>query len=567
MNAGAEYDVFMIVPSADLALLRRPAPAMERKQTLRSFCRRRRVPLLATLAVLPLYALWWAVLATGGGDLAAQDAWAGFAERHGSSAYNLFWYGGMHTANYSLISPYLMAAVGVRALTVASGLAATWIAAVLVRRVVPRRPLAPALLAALGLWGNVASGRTTFALGVAFGLAACLYLTEHRTKHLTGRPTQRKRLFLIGSHAALATMASPVAGLFLAVVGAGYALVRRPGPAVALLAPPALVVGATSALFPFQGEQLMPAGRIWIPASLGLAVAVLSPPSWRAARWSGAVYAAGTVLVYLVPSPIGTNVERFAEYAAPVALLAALLAQPRLRPVRRALLVAALVFSAGWTGKKTVDDLKVSTDVPAWAAQTDGVVRALESLGADRTRVEAVPARNHREAVALAPHVHLARGWNRQLDMERARLFYDGSFSAATYRAWLDRWAVGFVVLHDGKPDGYAEEEARLLRERRPDWLVPVWRDAHWEVFRVRDAVPLVSAPGSVVRTSGAELVLRVARPGAVTVRIAYSPWLRVDGGGCLSRAGEFTRLTVSAPGAYRISSEYGPSPAPAARC
>lgn len=559
MNAGAEYDVLMIVPSADLTLLRRPDPATGRSQPFRSFCRRRRTPLLATLAVLPLYALWWAVLATGGGDLAAQDAWAGFAGRHGSSAYNLFWYGGMHTANYSLISPYLMAAVGVRALTVASGLAATWIAAVLVERVLPRRPLAPALLAALGLWGNVASGRTTFALGVALGLAACLYLTEHTAR--------QKRLALTGAYAALATMASPVAGLFLAVVGAGLVLVRRPGPAVALLLPPAVVVGATSVLFPFQGEQLMPAGRIWIPASLGLAVAALSPPSWRAARWSGAVYAAGTVLVYLIPSPIGTNVERFAEYAAPVALLVALLAQPRLRPVRRALLVAALVFSAGWTVKKTVDDLKVSTDVPAWAAQTDGVVRALESLGADRTRVEAVPARNHREAVALAPHVHLARGWNRQLDMERARLFYDGSFSARTYRAWLDRWAVGFVVLHDGKPDGYAEEEARLLRERRPDWLVPVWRDAHWEVFRVRDAVPLVSAPGSVVRTSGAELVLRAARPGTMTVRIAYSPWLRVDGGGCLSAAGEFTRLTVSAPGEYRISSEYGPSPAPAARC
>ncbi|GAA1433363.1 hypothetical protein GCM10009601_55770 [Streptomyces thermospinosisporus] len=86
-----------------------------------------------------------------------------------------------------------------------------------------------------------------------------------------------------------------------------------------------------------------------------------------------------------------------------------------------------------------------------------------------------------------------------------------------------------------------------------------MWRDAHWQVFRVRDAVPLVSAPGTVVRTDGAGLVLRVSRPGEVTVRIAYSPWLRSDGG-CLSRAGQFTRLAVSAPGEYRISSEYGPS-------
>lgn len=549
------YDVSMIVASADLTLIQRPDTVPERRQPFRSVLRRHRLPLLATLPVLPLYALWWAVLATGGGDLAAQDAWAGFAERHGSSAYNLFWYGGMHTANYSLISPYLMAALGVRALTVVSGVAATWTAAVLIGRVRPRKPLAPALLAALGLWCNVASGRTTFALGVAFGLAACLYLTE------------QKRLVLAGAYAALATMASPVAGLFLAVVGAGHVLVRRPGPAMALLLPPAVVVGATSLLFPFHGEQLMPAGRIWIPATLGIAVAVLSPPSWRVVRWSGAVYAAGTVLVYLIPSPIGTNVERFAEYAAPVAFLVALLAQPRMAAVRRGLLVVALVFSMGWTGKKTVDDLKVSTTVPAWAAQTDGVVRALESLGADRTRVEVVPARNHREAVALAPYVHLARGWNRQLDMERARLFYDGSFSEAAYRAWLDRWAVGFVVLHDGKPDGFAEEEARLVRAQRADWLLPVWQDAHWRIYRVRDAVPLVSAPGTVVRTSGAELVLRVPRTGTVTVRIAHSPWLRVDGGGCLSRAGEFTRLTVSAPGEYRISSEYGPSPEPEARC
>jgi hypothetical protein len=50
-----------------------------------------------------------------------------------------------------------------------------------------------------------------------------------------------------------------------------------------------------------------------------------------------------------------------------------------------------------------------------------------------------------------------------------------------------------------------------------------------------------------------------------VTVRVAYSPWLRAEGG-CLERHGEFTRLTVSAPGEYRISSEYGRAPSPA-RC
>ncbi|MGV9283983.1 hypothetical protein [Streptomyces sp. NPDC003730] len=517
---------------------------------------RLRVPLLATLPTLPLYGLWWAFLATGGGDLAAQETWADFAARHGGSAYGLFWYGGMHTANYSLISPYLMAALGVRTVTVASGLAASWLAAVLIRRAGVRRPLWPALLASLALWCNVASGRTTFALGVAFGLAACVPLVRER------------RLARAALYAALATMASPVAGLYLAVVGAGFLLVRDWGRALVLLIPPAAVVGLTTLYFPFTGEQPMPADRIWPPVALGLAVTVLAPRAWRVARWSGAVYAAGTVLTYLVASPVGTNVERFVELFAPAVLLAALLATSRLRRVTSALLAVALVCSVGWVGKKTVDDLRVSTAVPAWAAETDGLVRALDGLGADRTRVEVVPARNHREAAGLAPHVNLARGWNRQLDVERGRLFYDGSFSPAAYRAWLDRWAVGLVVLPLGRPDGPAEAEAALVGDPalRPEWLEPAWQDEHWQVYRVRDAVPLVSAPGTVVTTSGVDLVLRAERPGPVTVKVAWSPWLRADGG-CLTRDGEFTRLTVPAAGEYRISSEYLPSPTMPDRC
>ncbi|GAA5000197.1 hypothetical protein [Streptomyces siamensis] len=544
-----------MVPAEPTALIPvRPDRATARRgRSLRAFGRRHRLPLPATVPMLPLYAVWWVFLATGGGDLAAQEAWAGFAARHGGSAYNLFWYGGMHTADYSLVSPYLMAALGVRTVTVASGLAASWLAAVLIGRAGVRRPLGPALLASLALWCNVASGRTTFALGVAFGLAACVLLTGER------------RGPLAAGYAALATAASPVAGLFLAVLGAAYLAERDRVRACVLLLPPCVVVGATTALFPFTGEQLMPPARVWPPVALGLAVAALAPRGWRVARWSGVVYAAGTVLTYLVASPVGTNVERFAELFAPAVLLAALLAASRLKRLRRALLVVALVFSVAWVGKKTADDLVVSTAVPAWAADTQGVIGALERLGADRGRVEAVPARNHREATALAPHVNLARGWNRQLDMERGRLFYDGTFSEASYRAWLDRWAVGYVVLSSGTPDGYARDEARLVRER-PAWLEPVWSDAHWRVFRVRDAVPLVSAPASVLRSSAADVEVRIPRPGPVTVRIAYSPWLRAEGG-CLAKEGEFTRLTVSEPGEYRISSEYGPPPGRAPSC
>lgn len=520
----------------------------ERKTSLREWRRRHRIPLAATLPTLPLYAVWAAFLATGGGDLAAQYAWARFASEHGAAAYGLFWYGGMHTANYSLISPYLMAAVGVKTVTVASGVAGAWLVATLVERTGIRRPLWPAVLASLAVWCNVASGRTTFALGIAFGFAACLMLVRER------------RVAPAVVCAALATMSSPVAGLFLLVVGAGYFFVRDWGRAAALIVPPVVVVGATTVLFPFTGEQLMPFDRIFPPVIFGIALIVAAPREWRVLRWGAGVYAAGTVLTYLIPSPIGTNVERLAELIAPTALLGALLV-PALTRARRIVLTVALVLSTAWVAQKTADDLTVSTTVPRWAADTQGVVRALERLGADRGRVEVVPARNHREATALAPYVNMARGWNRQLDIERGRLFYDGSFSATTYRAWLDKWAVGYVVLPSGKPDGFAEDEAALVASG-PAWLEPVWRDAHWRVFRVKDAVPMVSRPATVVRSTGSTMVVRVPTGEPVTLRLVYSPWLRAEGA-CLKRHGEFTRLTVSTPGTYEISSGYGPSPSP----
>ncbi|MER5306120.1 hypothetical protein ABT039_42590 [Streptomyces lasiicapitis] len=539
--------------SADLSILPTGSSPTERKnpfRALRTFYRRHRIAVLATAPTLPLYALWAAFLATGGGDLAAQQAWARFADEHGSAAYSLFWYGGMHTANYSLISPYLMAAIGVKTVTVLSGVAGAWLVAVLIERSGVRRPLWPAVLASLAVWCNVASGRTTFALGLAFGLGAVLAV-------LRGR-----RLTVAVICSALATMASPVAGLFLLVAGSGYFFVREWGRALALLAPPVVVVGVTTLLFPFKGEHLMWADRIFPPVFFSLVLVVAGPREWRVLRCGAGVYAAGTVLTYLIPSPIGTNVERLAELVAPALLLAALLS-PALPVMRRMALVTALVLSTAWVAQKTADDLEVSTIVPAWATDTQAVVRELERLGADRGRVEVVPARNHREATALAPYVNMARGWNRQLDIERGRLFYDGSFSATTYRAWLDKWAVGFVVLPSGRPDGPALDEAALVKSG-PKWLEPVWKDKHWRIFRVRNAVPMASAPASVVRSTSTDVVVRVPERGSVSVRIVYSPWLRAEGA-CLKRHGEFTQLTVRAPGTYRISSGYGRSPRPSA--
>lgn len=514
-----------------------------------SWWRRHRVPVVAVAVVLPLYGVWAAVLATGGGDLAAQLAWSGFTARHPGAAYNLSWYGGMHTANYSVFSSYVMAFLGVRTVSVAAGIAGTWFMALLfARRGVPHAVF-PAVLAALALWCNVASGRTTFALGVAVGLVACLYAHRSVTAVVAG---------------ALATMASPVAGLFLVVAGAAYLMDRQWRKGAVLMVPFFAVVGATTVLFPFEGEQPMHANRLWMPIVVCAVLAVAAPVGreWRLLRYGAVVYAVGVLLTYLIASPIGTNVERLLGLVAvPVLFMAVLALVGEKAWARTAVVAVALVLSANWLVDKTVDDLRVSTEVPSWASRTEGVTGELDRLGAGLGRVEVVPARNHREAAVLAPHVNMARGWNRQLDVERGRLFYDGALSPDDYRAWLDRWAVGYVVLHHGQPDGPAEAEAALVRAGQP-WLKQVWQDDGWTIYRVRGARPLVEAPAQVVRGDDAELVVRMPEAGSVTVRLAHSPWLRVRGvdgaqRGCLRQDGEWTRLTVPRAGTYRLDSTY----------
>ncbi|WP_445066000.1 hypothetical protein [Streptomyces sp. SAS_281] len=503
--------------------------------------------MISVAAVLPLYAVWAAFLATGAGDLAAQLAWAGFTARHPGSAYNLSWYGGTHTANYSVFSSYVMAYAGVRTVSVVSGLAATWLLARLFARAGLRRPLPPALLGAFALWCNVASGRTTFALGVAIGLVACRYAHRPVVATIAG---------------ALATMASPVAGLFLVVVGAAYLLDRRWRTGAVLMVPFFAVVGATTLLFPFQGEQPMHADRLCIPVLVCAVFALAAPRTreWRLTRYGAVVYAVGVVLTFLVASPIGTNVERLLGLVAVPLLCAAIFDTVRAGArARTGFLAAVLVITGVWLFQKTASDLRVATPVPAWASHTGGVVAALDRLGADRVRVEVVPARNHREAAVLAPHVNMARGWNRQLDVERGRLFYEGELTPDRYRAWLDHWAVGLVVLHHGRPDGPAEAEAALIRRGLP-WLDQVWEDDGWTVYRVREATPLAPPPATVTTSGDADMVLRMERAGSVTVRVAYSPWLRVRGAGgaCLRQDGEWTRLTVRKAGTYRLDSAYG---------
>ena len=521
--------------------------------TVRRITPRRRAalrPVLAATALAGVLQLFWALfLATDSGDMAAQYAWAQFASAHPGSAYDLAWYGGMHPVSYSVLAPYLMALFGVRATAVAAGTLCAALLARLVVRTGIRRPMPPALCGALALSCNTFSGRTTFGLGLCFALAALLVVHETRG-------TPRARAVAAGLLGVIATASSPVDGLFLLVVVPGLFLYGRRTAAVALAAGPPLVVGATTLLFPFYGVQPFPLAEAALVVAVTGPLALLAPRSWRAVRLGSWVYLVGSLLTLVIPSPVGSNVERLALLFAGMVLLAAAMAT---RGRRAAALWLAFAVALGWQCVQPLTDLQVTVPAAGWTQYAQPLVAELGRLGAGRTRVEVVGAASHVEAATLTPYLELARGWNRQLDVARNPLFYGATLTAGAYYAWLRDWAVGYVVLPRGVAyDEGSVTEARVVIGGQP-WLRPVWSDRHWQVFRVAGAVPMASAPATVLQAGEAQLTVRIPEAGSTLVRVAWSPWLDLPPGspGCLAPDGDWTRLTVTAPGTYRIGASY----------
>jgi MFS family permease len=533
-----------------------------------------------------LHLLWFFAFANSGGDLAAQDAWAEFVGRHPDSAYNLAWYGGMHPVSYSVVSPYLMHVLGVRATMMLSGTLSAGLLTLILchartgplpRRTAGRRHVWPAALAGvLGLFCNAVSGRVTFGLGMLFALATVAVV------FCTPRPWRHRRwakALCAAPLAALATMASPVAGLFLGLVAVALFLQqRRPG-AWALGLGPALVVAVSAWLFPFSGTQPIGITTTLLPVATAVLVYALAPADWRTVRVTCVVYAVAVLLVWAVSSQIGSNITRLPMLFGGVALLAVLpFTEPRSRRWYAVLL--SFTLFAGWVGVSTVNDVVSMKPDAIWARGLAPLVDRLQRTDTGRGRVEVVPASSHAESSALVPYVNLARGWNRQADRERNPLFYDGSLNSVTYREWLRRWAVHHVVLPlHGTPDGEGGRRERELIEGGLPYLKEVWADDNWRMYAVADPTPLADPPARITRADENELTLWVPRAGRYTVRVAHSPWLGLfdaagervpppepDGPnvhGCLTPGEEdawgiaWTVLDAPAAGTYRLAAPY----------
>ncbi|KUO10826.1 MFS transporter [Streptomyces sp. DSM 15324] len=498
-----------------------PRAALDR---LGGFLRRHLVLSVTALSGI-VHLLWFFTFANSGGDLAAQDAWAEFVGRHPDSAYNLAWYGGMHPVSYSVISPYLMSVLGVRTtMMIAGTLSAGLLTLVLLRCRPVRNPVWPALAGVFALLCNAASGRVTFGLGNMFALAAVavVFCWPYRWRY-----KRWAKALCAAPLAALATMGSPVAGLFVGIVAVALFLQKRRPGAWALGLAPTAVVAVSAWLFPFSGTQPMSFASASLPLLYSAVVFAVVPRDWKTVRITAAVYGLGVLGVWLISSQIGSNITRLAMLFSGVVLAAALpFAVPRSRKWY-VIVVASLGF-VGWIGFKSVDDVIRTTPAASWARELAPLVNELQGVGAEKGRVEVVPARSHREASALAPYVNLARGWNRQADMERNPLFYDDTLNSANYHEWLQRWAVHYVVVPKEALDGDGGERERELVQRGLPYLEQIWGDANWQLFKVTDPAPMAEPDAVVERAEQGEMTIDVEKAGRVLIRIPYSPWLSV---------------------------------------
>jgi hypothetical protein len=474
-------------------------------------------------------------------DLAAAAFRSDLFENHGLLIYNAQWYGGHHLLAYSLLSPPLGAWLGPMLL----GAICTVISVVLFERIVALEfggsaARAGALTFAVTAGASLLVGRIAFQLGMALGLLA-VYLA------------QRNRWALACLAAALSAVGSPLAGLFLALAATAWTLATRSWIRGALLVGSSLVP-ALVLQYAFREGGTFPYARIsWLQAvATGVACLVALPRLEKPLRYGFALFLGLSLFAYAVSSPLGGNVNRVGTIFAGPLLVCALWGY------RNWVMFAVAQLAFAWAIQPVVRDLPDAGGAITEASYYAPLRAELASLHRP-LRVEIPPTRNHWEGVYIGEHFMIARGWERQLDQKYAHLFYGTVVTPSNYRHYLAHNAVQYVALSDAPSDFASKSEADLLRKAPPSYLRPIWSNAHWRLFEVRDAAPLLVGPGRLVGVTPDTFTIVASRGGRFVMRLRYSPyWAVVQGSGCVTSAkGGWTKVTLRRPGVARVGMRF----------
>jgi hypothetical protein len=552
-----------------------------------------RPPVVALAVAIPLAVVYLAVEPPSG-DLAAATYRSDLFARVGLTLWDNGWYGGHYLPGYSLLAPALGALAGNRLLLALCTIAAAGLFGLIAQRVFGMAGARVAAASfALGASVTMLSGRVAFTLGLALGLLAVVAL-QHRRRFSAA-------LVLT----LLASLASPVAGAFLALGGVAYALAGMDNRALQqqVLGRRLALVGAAddswrqlwhglaiaaaglvpivmfALAFPEGGYEPFAPSVFW-PGVAGVALIALLLPRFdddrsretlacgehprfdqqpRAARvltWGAWLYALALVGSFVLHTPVGSNAARLGELFAAPLVAGALWERHRL-----ALLILAPLLLY-WQLETPINDVSELVGDPsvnaAYYAPLLGELRH-RAHGAP-LRVEVPQTGAHWESVHLPEHgsILLARGWERQLDTRYAALFYVPTLTPAAYREWLYENAISYVALPDVRLDFSGTAEGRLIAHGLP-YLHEVWRSPHWRLFAVAGAPGLAAAPARLTSVDADSFTLATPRAGSYEVRVRYTPyWALQQGQGCVrSAAGGWTTVQARTAGTIRVGIDF----------
>jgi hypothetical protein len=304
--------------------------------------------------------------------------------------------------------------------------------------------------------------------------------------------------------------------------------------------------------FPEGGVFPFVASAFWPTFAAAVAVALAAPREWRAVRVGAALYAVVALAAFAIPTPLGGNAARLGTlFAAPVAALA-------LWPHRRGPLALLALPIAYWALQPAVRDWLRAHDDPS----TEAAFHAPVAQFAQRrqpARVEVPFTQSHGEAHHLAAVAPIARGWERQLDVERNELFYEGRLTPGRYAAWLRENAIAYVAVPLGLPMDASAEEEKTLALSHPQSLREVARTDRWRIFATTDPQPLATPPATLTELKPEGFVLNAPQPGVTVVRVRFTPyWALLEGEGCVEPApGGWTRVRVRDAGRVEVGTRF----------
>lgn len=471
------------------------------------------------------------------------------------------WFGGVAPGSYSLIVPALTSVTGSLTLLCLCTLAVAALALPL-----SRSATHPALMTwsvSLAAVFNMLSGRVTFAVGATLATAAALAFHYRR-------PVPGAVLLTVSG------LASPLAPAFAGMVILPFLFFpdHRNRMTWSALAGAAAGVAVPALLFGAPGQQPFPwTTLVWsLVIGAGAAVALTGGPDRTdgeapppPVRWIAPLALAAAVVLFVIPTGVGSNISRFFHLVLPCIVMYWSLKSPR---VLALLLSPALVYALFVS---LYDQVTVADGGDSAALYTP-LTEQLDTLVAEGAvtnhRVELVDTDTHAGSNLLTRSVPLARGWENQSDMRYNPVFHEpGALTGSSYRDWLTDNAVAWVAV-SSSPIRQQSGEAELIRSGLP-YLHEVWANRDWTLYKVAQPSVIVPAPLTLEESGAATMVVDVPRDAVGTdhlLRIRPNRYLTATTGdsagtrtACLAPTddGNWTTARFTEPGTYTLTGQF----------